>query len=122
MEAAKNDSPTPSAKTGLILITIGVALAFVIPIAVTFAFASIIGQFGMFSPLPSDLLFGIVIVFIAIGGALSLAALKFGNDVVKNKKDKKKANYVIILGIAVFLVGSNIAGILIAIGGYLIRK
>jgi hypothetical protein len=120
-ETSRNTSPSPSSvKTGLLLIKIGFVLVFVIPLITIFIFGSFVGQFGFFQPF-SGFLFAITIAIISIGGTLSLAALKFGNDVVRLGQ-KNKADYVIILGIVVFLVGSNIAGILIAIGGYLIRK
>jgi hypothetical protein len=119
-EIRGNSPPHPSVKTGLLLIKIGVVLALVIPIAMIFVFGSIVGQFGVFWPFPM-LFSAIMIVFVTVSWVLSILALKFGYDVV-NAGQKYKADYVIILGVVVFLVGSNIAGILIAIGGYLIRK
>lgn len=121
MEAAKNNnSSSSSAKTGLLLIKIGFALVFVIPMILVSTLGGLVGQFGFFSMMPM-LFLPIIIAFITIGGTLSIFALKFGKDAVRLGQ-KEKADYAIILGVAVFLVGSNIAGILIAIGGYLIRK
>jgi hypothetical protein len=118
MEVGKTDPS--SAKTGLLLIKIGFVLVFVIPAIIIFFLGSFFGSFGIFSMMPGFFL-GIMIAFTAIGGVLSIFALKFANDAVR-LRDKGKADYAIILGIVVFLIGSNIAGILIAIGGYLIRK
>lgn len=119
METTKDNS-TSSAKTGLLLIKIGVGLSFVLPIVMILAFGSVVGQFGFFSAIP-DFFIAIMISFIAIGGALSIVALKFGIDANKVRQ-RSKADYAIILGVVVFLVGSNLSGILIAIGGNLIRK
>lgn len=122
MEEIKGNSPPSSVKTGFLLVKIGFVLGLVIPVVMMFFFGSIFGQFGVAWPISiPEFLLGIMIWFLAVGWGLSLLALKFGNDVVKSGQ-KHKADYVLILGIVVFLIGSNITGILIAIGGYLMRK
>ena len=68
-----------------------------------------------------DFFLAMMIWFLAVGWTLSILALKFGIDVVRAGQ-KPKADYVLVLGIVVFLIGSNIAGALIAVGGYLMRK
>lgn len=121
MEEIKGTSPPSSVKTGFILVKIGFVLALVIPVLMLFFLGSMFfGQFSFFLPIP-DFFIAIMVWFLAVGWGLSVMALKFGNDVI-NSGQKNKADYVLISGVIVFLIGSNIAGILIAIGGYLMRK
>lgn len=121
MEEIKGNSPPSSVKTGFQLVKIGFVLGLVLPVVMLFFLGSMFfGQPGFLVPIP-DFFMAIMIWFLAVGWGLSTLALKFGIDVVRAGQ-KHKADYVLVLGIIVFIIGSNIAGILIAIGGYLLRN
>jgi hypothetical protein len=121
MEEIRDNSPPTSVKTGFLLVKIGFVIALAIPVIMLLLLGNMFGGQAVFTfPIP-DFFLAIMVWFIAVGWGLSFLALKFGNDVV-NSGLKHKADYVLILGIVVFIFGSNLAGILIAIGGYLMRK
>ncbi|AIC17044.1 hypothetical protein [Nitrososphaera viennensis] len=102
---------------GLTLVRIGGILALVFP-AIMLVLMGSLGPGGIFPAgfVPAGFLaifFGIVVV----GAAMGILAFKFRSDIIAGKGERTV--HTIILGAVMFFPGSNIAGALVAIGGYL---
>ena len=99
----------------LLLIKIGAILAFILPFA-TFAGIGVADYGPFFGPLDNNVL-GVFIVAIVLGIIFGIIALRFHKDIVAEKSER--IVHTIILGVVMFVLGSNVAGALVGIGAFL---
>lgn len=102
-------------RTGLLLIKVGAVLSLFLPFLTLVGVTTFVNA-GIFSA-AGGLFLGVFIGVIAIGVVFALLAFKFHNDIAAGKKDR--TIHAIILGVIMFVGGSNIAGALVGIGAYL---
>ena len=102
---------------GLLLIKIGAILAFVLPFATFAGFGGVTTNYGrIFGPLDSFFL-GAFIAAVVFGIIFGILALRFHKEIVAGRS--KRIVHTIILGVAMFVLGSNVAGALVGIGAFL---
>ncbi len=100
---------------GLLLIKVGAIVAFIMPALAFTGIGSVAGM-GIFSSM-QGMFYGMIAVFIAIGIIFGILALKFHKDIVAG--ESKRIVHTIILGVIMFVLGSNVAGALVGIGAFL---
>lgn len=99
----------------LLLIKIGAILAFILPFA-TLAGVGFLDYGPFFGPLDNNFL-GAFIVAIVLGVIFGIIALRFHKDIVAGRSDR--IVHTIILGIVMFVLGSNVSGALVGFGAFL---
>lgn len=102
-------------RIGLLLIKVGAVLSLFLPFLTLVGVSTFVNT-GIFSA-AGGLFLGVFIGVIAIGVVFALLAFKCHNDIAAGKKDR--TIHAIILGVIMFVGGSNIAGALVGIGAYL---
>jgi len=101
---------------GLLLIKIGAILAFVTPLATLAGVGGITSYGRLFGPL-SDFFLGAFIVAIVFGVIFGITAWRFHKEIIAGRSER--IVHTIILGVAMFVLGSNIAGALVGVGAFL---
>ena len=103
---------------GLLLIKIGTIVTFITPLAIVLALVLL--------PMPNPLSFApeflsyIFAGFIILGFALGIISALFYKDIMNG--NSKRITHALVLGIVIFFLGSNVGGLLIAVGAYLCQS
>lgn len=101
---------------GLLLIKIGAILAIVLPFATFAGISGVTNYSRLFGPLDNFFL-GAFIVAIVFGVIFGIIAWRFHKEIIAGRSER--IVHTIILGVAMFVLGSNIAGALVVIGAFL---
>ena len=100
---------------GLVLIKVGTVLAFIFPVISVITVMSL-PMSDPFAGSPSLVPY-IFAAFVVLGFAFGLVSALFYRNIVRG--NTSRITHELVLGIVTVVAGSNIAGILIAIGAYL---
>jgi hypothetical protein len=111
---ARAGEPKDNFKLGLLLIRIGAALSALLPLLALVGITAFSG--GAFSGYMPGMFVGILAVIFGMGALFAAITLKFHNDIARGNKER--IIHTIILAIAMFFLGSNVAGIVSASGHF----
>jgi hypothetical protein len=102
---------------GLLLIKIGAILSFVMPFAIFAGVGGVVARYSGFFDSFGGFFLGAFIPIVVIGIIFGVIALRFQKDIAAGRSER--IVHAIILGVAMFVLGSNVAGALVGIGAFL---
>lgn len=102
---------------GVLLIKIGAIASFVLPLLLIAGAGTMGFPFFLPGPAGGGLFAGVISSFVILGFVFGVVAALFSRDIAAGSS--KRIVHAIILAAVMFVLGSNVAGILVGIGAFL---